>query len=67
MKRQFRLLNNISNNLSPDVTMEANNSSLMHHQHNIDSCKKKTKDYSKTMNCDCLYLNKNSMAHASMK
>jgi hypothetical protein len=47
--------------------MEANFSSLVHHKHNIDSSKKKTKDYTKTMNCKCLYLNKQSMAHATME
>jgi t-SNARE complex subunit (syntaxin) len=65
MKLQFRLLRNTSNNLNPDVATEANRSSLVHHKHHIDSYKKNTKDYSKTMNCNCLYLYKHSMAHAS--
>jgi hypothetical protein len=49
------------------VAIAANRSSLVHHKHNIGSCKKKTKDYTKIMNCCCLYLNKHSMAHASME
>jgi hypothetical protein len=47
--------------------MVANRSSLVHHKHNIDNWKKKTKDYTKTMDCNYLYLNKHSMAHASTK
>jgi hypothetical protein len=51
-------MNTISNNWSPNVAMEANCSSLVHHKRNIDN-EKKTKDYNKTMSCNCLYLNKN--------
>jgi hypothetical protein len=29
--------------------MVANRNSLVHHKHNIDNCKKKTKDYTKNM------------------
>jgi hypothetical protein len=46
--------------------MAANCNSLVYHKH-IDSCKKKTKDYTKSMDYNYLYLNMQSMAHASME
>jgi hypothetical protein len=63
MKLQFWF--NISNNLNPDVATEVNHSSLVHYKHNIYSYNQKTKDYTKPMNCNFLYMNKYSMAHES--
>jgi hypothetical protein len=54
-----------SNNWSSGLTMVANCNSLVNHKH-VDSCKKKTKDYTKSMDYNYLYLNMQSMAHASM-
>jgi hypothetical protein len=45
--------------------MVDNCNSLVNHKH-IDSCKKKTKAYTKSMDYNYLYLNMQSMARASM-
>jgi hypothetical protein len=47
------------------MAMAANCSPLVHHKHNIDNYRKKTKDYTKSMDWNCLYLIKHSMAYAS--
>ena len=58
----------MSNNRNPDTANAAdysNHGPLVRHKYEIDNHNMATKDYTKTMNYNWVYLNMHSMAHAS--
>ena len=58
------MLNNINLD-TPNVAGYSNHGSLVRHKYEIDSHNMATKDYTKTMDYNWVYLNMHSMARAS--